>query len=111
MEARLAKVELAMANTREGVDLIEQGMEKGLEDLREQIQDLREGVLGSQVHSVSHEEFVSFQGKVLSMLASMESRIEALATRMESRDQEVRQELVIYKAAVSARVKIGRAHV
>ena len=49
MEARLAKVELAMADTREGVDLIEQGMEKGLEDLREQIQDLRERVLGSQV--------------------------------------------------------------
>ena len=27
MEARLAKVELAMADTREGLDLIEQGME------------------------------------------------------------------------------------
>ncbi|RVW80510.1 hypothetical protein CK203_052877 [Vitis vinifera] len=104
MEARLAKVELAIADTREGLDLIEQGMEKGLEDLREQIQDLRERVLVSQVQPVSHEEFVSFQGKVLSMLASMESRIEALATRMESRDQEVRQELAIYKAAVSARV-------
>ncbi|RVW76256.1 hypothetical protein VitviT2T_019555 [Vitis vinifera] len=104
MEARLAKVELAMADTREGLDLIEQGMEKGLEDLREQIQDLRERVLVSQVQPVSHEEFVSFQGKVLSMLASMESRIEALATRMESRDQEVRQELAIYKAAVSAQV-------
>ena len=84
MEARLAKVELAMADTRGGLDLIEQGMEKGLEDLREQIQDLRERVLVSQVQPVSHEEFVSFQGKVLSMLASMESRIEALATRMES---------------------------
>nr|CAN67496.1 hypothetical protein VITISV_043382 [Vitis vinifera] len=104
MEARLAKVELAMADTREGLDLVEQGMEKGLEDLREQIQDLRERVLVSQVQPVSHEEFVSFQGKVLSMLASMESRIEALATRMESQDQEVRQELAIYKAAVSARV-------
>ncbi|RVW82095.1 hypothetical protein CK203_052512 [Vitis vinifera] len=79
-------------------------MENGLEDLREQIQDLRERVLVSQVQPVSHEEFVSFQGKVLSMLASMESRIEALTTRMESRDQEVRQELAIYKAAVSARV-------
>ena len=45
MKARLAKVELAMADTREGVDLIEQGMEKGLEDLREQIQDLCEGML------------------------------------------------------------------
>ena len=99
MDARLAKVELAMADTRE-MDLFEQGMEKGLEDRREQIQDLRERVLVSQVQPVSHEEFVSFQGKVLSMLASMESRIEALATRMESRDQEVRQELAIYKAAV-----------
>ena len=49
MEARLAKVELAMEDTREGVDLIKKGMEKGLEDLREHIQDLREGVLGSQV--------------------------------------------------------------
>ena len=47
METRLAKVELAMANTREGLDLIEQGIEKGLEDLRKQIQDLREMVLVS----------------------------------------------------------------
>nr|CAN78304.1 hypothetical protein VITISV_044014 [Vitis vinifera] len=60
MEARLAKVELAMEDTREGVDLIKKGMEKGLEDLREHIQDLREG--------------------------------------------EVRQELAIYKAVVSARI-------
>ena len=80
MEARLAKVELAMTDTREELVLIEQGMEKGLEDLREQIQDLRERMLVSQVQLVSHEEFMSFQGKVLSMLASMESRIEALAT-------------------------------
>ena len=49
-----------MTDTRKGLDLIEQGMEKGLEDLREQIQDLREGVLVSQVQPVSHEEFVSF---------------------------------------------------
>ena len=51
---------------------------------------------------MSHKEFMSFQGKVLSMLASMESRIEALATRMESRDQEVRQELAINKDVVLA---------
>ena len=70
MEARLAKVELAMADTWEGLDLIEQSMEKGLEDLREQIQDLREGVLVSQVQPVSHKEFVFFQEKVLSMLAT-----------------------------------------
>ena len=37
MEARLVEVELAMANTQEGVDLIEQGMQKDLKDLREQI--------------------------------------------------------------------------
>ncbi|KAL6314379.1 hypothetical protein AAG906_021437 [Vitis piasezkii] len=48
MEVRLAKVELAMANTQERLDLIEQGMEKGMKDLREQIQDLREEILVSQ---------------------------------------------------------------
>ena len=90
MEARLAKVELAMEDTREGLNLIEQGMEKSLEDLREQIQDLREGVLVSQVQPMSHEKFVSFQEKVLSMFASMGSRMEALATWMESRNQEIR---------------------
>ena len=86
------------------MDLIKQGMEKGLEDLKEQIQDLREGVLGSQVQSVSHEEFMSFQDKVMTMFASVESRMEALAARMDARDQEIRQELAIYKSAVSARV-------
>ena len=104
MEARLANMELAMADTREGLDLIEQGMEKGLDDLREQIQDLREGLLGSQVHPMSHKEFMSFQDKVINMFASMESRVEALVARMEARDQEIRQELAIYKTAVSARV-------
>ena len=53
---------------------------------------------------MSHEEFVSFQEKVLSMLARMESRIDALTTQMESRDQEVRHELAIYKVVMSARV-------
>ena len=93
-----------MADTRERLDLIEQDMEKGMKDLRQQIQDLHEGMLVSQVQPVSHEEFMSFQEKVLSMLASMESRMEALATRTESQDQEVRQELAIYKAIVSAQV-------
>ena len=35
MEARLAKMELAMVDTREMLDLMEQGMENDLEDLRE----------------------------------------------------------------------------
>ena len=43
----LANIEarLAMVNTEEGVDLIEQSMEKGLEALREKIQDLHGGCL------------------------------------------------------------------
>ena len=67
------------------MDLIEQGMEKGLEDLREQIQDFRERVHW-QVQPVSHEEFMSFQDKVMSMYARMESRVEALVAHMEARD-------------------------
>ncbi|WKA11230.1 hypothetical protein VitviT2T_028754 [Vitis vinifera] len=63
MEERLAKVGVAMVYTREGVDLIDQSIENGLEDIREQIQDLHEGVLISQVQLVSHEEFMSFQYK------------------------------------------------
>ena len=55
------------------MDLIEQGMENGLKDLREQIQDLREGVLCLQVQLVSHKEFMSFQDKVMNMFASVES--------------------------------------
>ncbi|RVW90702.1 hypothetical protein CK203_046406 [Vitis vinifera] len=64
------------------------GMEKGLKDLREHIQDLRDRVLGSQVQPVSHEGFMSFQDKVMSMFSSMKSMVEALATCMEARDQE-----------------------
>ncbi|KAL6340427.1 hypothetical protein AAG906_006089 [Vitis piasezkii] len=52
------------------------------------IQDLRDGVLGSQVQPVSHEGFMSFQDKVMSMFASMKSMVEALAACMEARDQE-----------------------
>ncbi|RVW20920.1 hypothetical protein CK203_109624 [Vitis vinifera] len=47
---------------------------------------------------------MSFQDKVMSMFASVESRMEALAGCMEAQDQEIRQELTIYKIAVSARV-------
>ena len=57
-----------------------------MKNLKEHIQDLREGMLVSQVQPMSHEEVVSFQEKVLSMLACIESRIKALATRVESQD-------------------------
>ena len=48
---------------------------------------------------VSHEEFT----KVLIMLASLGSRVEALTKQVEARDEEVRQELAIFKVAVSIR--------
>ncbi|RVW51387.1 hypothetical protein CK203_094744 [Vitis vinifera] len=98
---------------------LDRARHEALEDLREQIQDLREGVLGSQVQPVSHEEFMAFQDKVMSMFASVKSRVEVLAVRMEARDQEIRQELAIYKIAVSTqimatheapRVKVPKPH-
>ena len=61
-------------------------------------------MLGSQVQPVSHEEYISFQDKVMSLFASVESRVEALAACIEARDQKILQELAIYKTAVSARV-------
>ena len=49
-----------MADTKEGMDLLEQSMEKAVEDLKVQIQDLQEGMQSSSIHDVSHEEFVTF---------------------------------------------------
>ena len=40
----------------------------------------------------------------MNMFASVEPMVEALAARMEARDQEIRQELAIYKTVVSTRV-------
>ena len=45
MKARLLELEVAIANTREVVDMLEQGIKKGLGDIREEIQDLRERIL------------------------------------------------------------------
>ena len=44
-----------MADTKEGMDLLEKNMEKAVEDLKVQIQDLQEGMQSSSVHTVSHE--------------------------------------------------------
>ena len=62
---------------------LEQSMEKAVEDLKVQIQDLQEGMQSSSIHAVSHEEFVTFQDRVLSMLASLESRVEVLTKHEE----------------------------
>ena len=94
------RLELGVADTKEGMDLLEQSMEKAVEDLKVQIQDLEEGIKSSSIHAVSHEEFVTFQDRVLSMLAGLESRVEVLTKHKEK----LRQEVAIYKTALSVRV-------
>ena len=47
IKARLGKMELAMMNTWDGIDLIKQSTKRGLEGLRNEIEDLREGMLAS----------------------------------------------------------------
>ena len=42
-------LELVMADTKEGLDPLEQSIEKGMEDLRGKIQDLQGGMKGSPV--------------------------------------------------------------
>ena len=96
LEGRVTRLEVAMADTKEGVDLIEQSMEKAVEDIKVQIQDLQEGMQGSPVPVVSHEKFM----KVIDMLSSLESRVEVLTKH----EEELRQEVAIYKTALSARV-------
>ena len=89
LDGQVSKLELAMEDTKEGLDLLEQSIEKDIEDLRGQIQELQERMQGSLVLVVSHEEFM----KVLNMLASLESRVEALTKHVEARGEKVRHEL------------------
>ena len=100
LKGRFVRLELGVADTKEGMDLLEQSMEKAVEDLKVQIQDLQEGMQSSSIHAVSHEEFVTFQDRVLSTLASLESRVEVLTKH----EEKLRQEVAIYKTALSARV-------
>ena len=44
LEGRFVRLELGVADTKEGMDLLEQSMEKAVEDLKVQIQDLQEGM-------------------------------------------------------------------
>ena len=73
LEGRFVKLELGVANTKEGMDLLEQSMEKAVEDLKVQIQDLQEGMQSSSIHAVSHEEFVTFQDRSESLMDYKES--------------------------------------
>ena len=100
LEGRFVRLELGVADTKKGMDLLEQSMEKAVEDLKVQIQDLQEGMQSSSIHVVSHEEFMTFQDRVLSMLASLESRVEVLTKHKEKMSQEV----AIYKTTLLARV-------
>ena len=79
LDGRVTRLEVAMADTKEGMDLMEQSMEKAVEDLKVQIQDLQEGMHGSPVPVVLHEKFM----KVLDMLASLKSRVEVLTKHEE----------------------------
>ena len=96
LEGRVNRLEVAMEDTKEGVDFIEQSMEKVVEDLKVQIQDLQEGMQGSSVPVVSHEEFM----KVVDMISSLGLRVEVLTKH----EEELRQEVAIYKTTLPARV-------
>ena len=100
LKGRFVRLELGVADTKKGMDFLEQSMEKAVEDLKVQIQDLQEGMQSSSIHAVSHEEFVTFQDRVLSMLASLKSRVEVLIKH----EEKLRQEVAIYKTALSTRV-------
>ena len=43
LERRFVRLELSVADTKEGMDLLEQSMEKAVEDLKVQIQDFKRG--------------------------------------------------------------------
>ena len=43
LKGRFVRLELGVANTKEGMDFLEQSMEKAVEDLKVQIQDHQEG--------------------------------------------------------------------
>ena len=96
LEGRVNRLEVTMADTKEGMDMVEKSVEKAVKDLKMQIQDLQESVQGSLVPVVSQEEFM----RVLDMLTSLESRVEVLTKH----EEELRQEVTIYKMALSARV-------
>ena len=96
LDGQVTRLKVTMADTKEGMNLMEQSMEKAVEDLKVQIQDLQEGMQGSPVPVVLHEEFM----KVLDMLTSLESRVEVLTKH----EEELRKEGAIYKTTLSARV-------
>ena len=60
LEGRFIRLELGVADTKKGMDLLEKSTEKAVEDLKVQIQDLQEGMQSSSIHAVSYEEFVTF---------------------------------------------------
>ena len=90
LEGRVIRLEVAMTDTKEEVDHIEQSIKKVVV----QIQDPQEGMQGSPVPVVSHGEFM----KVIDTLSSLESRVEILTKH----EEELRQEVAIYKTALSA---------
>ncbi|GMP83402.1 hypothetical protein CsSME_00037328 [Camellia sinensis var. sinensis] len=92
METRLAKVELAVGNSGERLDVLEQSLEQEVEVLKGKIKELHDSML-STVNSMAHDAQVandSFQAKVLEMLAQFEARLE-----------EVHQDVAMCKKAIA----------
>ncbi len=78
MDTRLAKVELVMADSGERLDVLEQSLDQEVENLKGEIKDLKDGMLGT-INSVAHgvqQDNESFQAKVMEMLSSFEARLE-----------------------------------
>ena len=62
------------------------------------------GDASSPVHAVSQKEFMAFQDKILSVITRLKSRVDALTRHVEAWYEKMRQELAVYKVAISARV-------
>ena len=67
LDGRVPRLDVAMTDNKEGMDLMEQSMEKAVKYLNVQIQNLQEGMQGSSIPVVLHEEFM----RVLNLLSSL----------------------------------------
>ena len=54
LEGQFVRLKLGVADTKEGMDLLEKSIEKAVEDLKVQIQDLKEGMQSSSILAVSY---------------------------------------------------------
>ena len=67
LDGRVPRLDVAMTDNKEGMDLMEKSMEKAVKYLKVQIQNLQEGMQGSSIPVVLHAEFM----RVLNLLSSL----------------------------------------